>query len=150
MWPLGRTVTSMIGVVVVPEGVVVVLVDGVVVVLLGRLVDRALVDDGALVVVTRGIVVELGCFVDVRSDERAARSWVPREVVAPVVAELLVSTADSDADADFAFAGAGAGPCGSISASTGTAVRPPIHSSTSPGNGRQLPAARRWRQSSRV
>jgi hypothetical protein len=150
VWPLGRTVMSMIGVVVVPDGVVVVLVDRVVVVLLGRLVDRALVDDGALVVVTRGVVDELCGFVDVRSDERAALSWVPREVAASVVPELLVSAADSDADADFAFAGAGAWPCGNISASTGTAVSPPIHSSTSPGNGRQLPAARRCRPSSRV
>jgi hypothetical protein len=133
-------------------------VDGVVVVVvLGLLVDRVLVGDGALVVLTRGVVEEVGGFVDVRSDERAALLDVPREVGVPVLTEVLeevlVSAADSEAEPDFAAAGAASWLCGSISASTGTAVSPPIQSSTSPGNGRQLPgraALRRWRPSSRM
>jgi hypothetical protein len=137
---------SMSGVVVVVDGVVVVVV-------LGLLVDRVLVGDGTLVVLTRGVVEEVGDCVDVRSDDREALLGVPREVGVPVLAVVLVSAADSEAESDFAFAGAASWLCGSIRASTGTAVSPPIQSSTSPGNGCQLPgrpASRRWRPSSRV
>lgn len=127
---------SMSGVVVVE-----VVVDGglVVVVVLGLLVERALVRDGALVVVTRGVGEEVGDLVDVRSDERAALLAVAREVGVPALVEVRVSAADSEAEADFALAGAGAWACGNIRARTGTAVSPPIQSSTRLGNGCQLP-----------
>lgn len=85
---------SMSGVVVVE-----VVVDGglVVVVVLGLLVERALVRDGALVVVTRGVGEEVGDLVDVRSDERAALLAVAREVGVPALVEVRVSAADSEA-----------------------------------------------------
>jgi hypothetical protein len=120
--------------------VVEVVVDGglVVVVVLGLLVERVLVRDGALVVVTRGVGEEVGDLVDVRSDERAALLAVAREVGVPALVDVRVS-ADSEAEADFALAGAGAWACGNIRARTGTAVSPPIQSSTRLGNGCQLP-----------
>jgi len=85
---------SMSGVVVVE-----VVVDGglVVVVVLGLLVERVLVRDGALVVVTRGVGEEVGDLVDVRSDERAALLAVAREVGVPALVEVRVSAADSEA-----------------------------------------------------
>lgn len=141
------SIIGVVGVVVADGGVVVV-------VRLGPLVGRVLVGDGALVVATRGVVDEVGGFVDVRFDEREASLGVPREVGVPVLTDVLGPATDSEAEADFAFAGAGAWAGGNIRASTGTAVSPPIHSSTSPGNGRQLPgrrlAVRRCRPSSRV
>jgi hypothetical protein len=118
---------------------VVVVVDGVVVVVVGLLVDRVLVGDGELVVLTRGVVEEVGESTDVRSVEREALLGVTREVGVPVLAEVPVSAVDTEAGAEFAFAGAGAWAGGNIRASTGTAVSPPIHSSTRPGSGRQLP-----------
>jgi hypothetical protein len=85
---------SMSGVVVVE-----VVVDGglVVVVVLGLLVERVLVRDGALVVVTRGVGEEVGDLVDVRSDERAALLAVAREVGVPALVEVRASAADSEA-----------------------------------------------------
>ena len=143
------------GVVVVVVDGVEVLVDGFVELGAGRLVDRLLVGEDAVVVMTRGVVVAL-VFDEVtglRSEEREALFCAPRESDGSAAEAPAFWEAPEDSDADSAFAGAGPWLCGSIRASTGTAVSPPIHSSTKLGNGRQLPGrppVRRCRPSSRA
>ena len=133
------------------HGVVVVVVDGAEVLVdgsvelgAGRLVDRLLVDEDAVVVMTRGVVVAL-VFDEVtglRSEEREALLCAPRESDGSAAEAPAFWEVPEDSDADSAFAGAGAWLCGSIRASTGTAVSPPIHSSTNWAAVASCPAGR--------